>query len=65
MSINHILILLPMLLLELAAIVDVLRRDNLDGGTKLGWVLAALFLPVFGALAWFVFGRRSARRVSA
>ncbi|WP_043725691.1 PLD nuclease N-terminal domain-containing protein [Kutzneria sp. 744] len=58
MTTTHLLILLPMLVLEVAAIVDVLRRD-IDGGTKVGWVMADLFLPVVGPLAWFVFGRRS------
>ena len=65
MSITHVLILLPALVLAAAALVDVLRRDKLDSGTKLGWVIVDLCLPVAGPLAWFVFGRRSARRVSA
>ncbi|MFC0541245.1 PLD nuclease N-terminal domain-containing protein [Kutzneria chonburiensis] len=66
MTLTHLLIVLPMLVLEVAAIVDVLRRD-VDSGTKIGWVIADLCLPVVGALAWFLFGRRSkaVRRASA
>ncbi|MFC0429850.1 PLD nuclease N-terminal domain-containing protein [Kutzneria buriramensis] len=65
MTFTHLLIVLPLFVLDVAAIVDVLRRD-LPGGTKYGWVVVDLCLPYVGALAWFVYGRRSkAVRASA
>jgi hypothetical protein len=58
--------MLPLLVLAVAAIVDVARRD-IDSGTKTGWIIADLVLPFAGPVAWFLFGRRSkaVRRVSA
>lgn len=66
MSFTHVLLVLAGLVLTIAAIVDVARRD-IDSGTKTGWILADILLPFAGPLAWFVFGRRSkaVRRVSA
>jgi Phospholipase_D-nuclease N-terminal len=66
MTFTHLLIVLPILVLDVAAIVDVLRRD-VDSGTKIGWIIADLCLPVVGPLAWFLFSRRSkaVRRASA
>jgi len=52
-----VLILIPVLILWIAALVDVLRnrfRDN----DKLIWVLVVLFLPILGALLYFGIGSR-------
>ncbi|GAA3437704.1 PLD nuclease N-terminal domain-containing protein [Kutzneria kofuensis] len=64
MTFTHLAIVLPMFVLYVVALVDVLRLD-MDGSTRVGWVLGILVLPVVGAVAWLVFGRRTVRRASA
>ena len=50
--------------LFVAALVDILRRQGLDGTTRLLWVVLVLLLPLLGAVLWFVlrarYGTRSA-----
>ncbi|WP_159793610.1 PLD nuclease N-terminal domain-containing protein [Puerhibacterium puerhi] len=47
-------------LLTLAAVVDVLRRRGVAPVTTLTWVVVALFLPLLGPALWFAWGRRAA-----
>jgi len=64
MTFTHIAIMLPMLVLYVVALVDVLRLD-MDGSKRIGWVLGIFLLPIVGAVAWLVVGRRSVRKASA
>lgn len=47
------LIFLPFLL----AFIDILR-SNFEGNNKIVWLLALIFVPFIGAIAYFVFGRK-------
>lgn len=49
-----------LLVLVIGALVDVVRAPvgQIKAGTKAGWLLAVLLLPVFGGALWFAFGRR-------
>lgn len=42
----------------LSALVDILRRQGIDGVTRLTWVLVVLVLPLVGAVLWFVLRSR-------
>jgi len=44
--------------LILAALVSILTNEKIDGGTRVAWILVTLALPLFGAIAWFLFGRK-------
>jgi hypothetical protein len=41
------------LVLGIWAIASVLRNDELSSGAKTGWILAILFLPIFGSIVYF------------
>lgn len=51
----------PLILLQLglqvAAIIDLVRRDKVRGGNKLIWGAVIVLLEIFGALAYFVVAR--------
>lgn len=49
-----------LLVLVIWAIVSVIG-STASTGTKVIWVLALLFLPLLGFIAWLIFGPRSAR----
>lgn len=49
---------LALLALTLAAVVSVLANRDTTGGGKLLWVIFVLWFPLFGAIGWFVVGRR-------
>lgn len=49
-----------LLALNIWAIVSIVGSRASTGG-KVIWVLAILFLPVMGFIAWLFFGPRSAR----
>jgi hypothetical protein len=46
------LLLLPILLLWVYALVDVLRRDDLNSAAKTLWVIPIVLLPYLGALIY-------------
>lgn len=50
--------LLAVLVLVIAALISTLINSDTSGGGKLLWVLFILWVPVFGAVAWFVVGRK-------
>ena len=56
------LLLLPLILLQLglmaAALVDLVRREKVAGGSKWLWGLIIVFLTTLGPLAYFAFGRK-------
>ena len=49
-----------LLVLDIWAIVSVVGSGASTGG-KVVWVLAILFLPLLGFLAWLFFGPRTSR----
>jgi len=52
-----ILAVMPFILL-LIALVDVLRSDFKDSGTKIVWVVVIVFMPLLGSVLYFILGRR-------
>lgn len=40
------------------ALVDIVLQKDLSTGAKIGWFLLVLFTHVFGAVIYFLFGRR-------
>src|SRR5699024_4758098 len=46
------------LLLVVAAVISALVDSDTSVGGKLLWVLFILWVPLFGAVAWFVVGKR-------
>ncbi|WP_159942629.1 MULTISPECIES: PLD nuclease N-terminal domain-containing protein [unclassified Nocardiopsis] len=44
--------------LVVAAIISALADRNTSGGGKLLWIIFVLWFPLFGAVAWFVVGRK-------
>lgn len=53
-----LLVLLAVLVLVIAAAVSTLVNSDTSGGGKLLWVLFILWFPLFGAVAWFVVGKK-------
>lgn len=45
-------------ILFIAALVSILINHHVTGGGKLLWILGIIYLPVIGAVAWFVVGRK-------
>ncbi len=54
--------LVPVFLLELGllvfALVDVIRRKEVRGGSKIPWILLIVFVQVIGPIAYLAFGRK-------
>ncbi|WP_236538689.1 PLD nuclease N-terminal domain-containing protein [Spiractinospora alimapuensis] len=50
--------LLALIVLVIWALVSILAHKDLTGGGKLLWVIGVLWVPLFGAVAWFVVGRK-------
>ena len=42
----------------IAALVQIARAVHLNESVRTNWVLAVIFAPVFGAVAWFAIGNR-------
>ncbi len=45
-------------LLQIIAIVDIIRSKFTDSNNKVIWILLVLFLPFLGALLYFTMGRK-------
>jgi len=45
---------LVVLVIDIAAIVDVLRRPDLHGGAKTLWILLLLIVPVIGVIVYLI-----------
>jgi Right handed beta helix region/Phospholipase_D-nuclease N-terminal len=43
---------------------DVVRRDDLRTGARLGWLAVAYLIPVLGPLAYFLFGKSKIQRIT-
>ena len=54
--------LLPLIFLQLiltiAALVDLIRREQVTGGNKLVWALIIIFVSTLGPIVYFIFGRK-------
>lgn len=46
------------LILTLAALIDLIRRDKVTGGNKLLWALVIIFISTLGPIVYFIFGRK-------
>jgi uncharacterized membrane protein YhaH (DUF805 family) len=45
---------LVVLVIDIAAIVDVIRRPDLGGGAKTLWILLLLIVPVIGVIVYVI-----------
>lgn len=43
-------------ILWIVALVDIMRND-FQGNNKIAWVLVVVFLPIIGAILYFIIGR--------
>ncbi|MFE1166140.1 PLD nuclease N-terminal domain-containing protein [Nocardiopsis sp. NPDC058789] len=53
-----LLLFLAIAVLVIAAVISTLANGDTTGGGKLLWVIFILWFPLFGAVAWFVVGRK-------
>lgn len=49
---------LIVLILDIWAIISV-ARSSASGGKKAIWIIAIIFLPVVGFIAWLIFGPKA------
>lgn len=49
-----LIVLLPLLIFDIAAIVDLVTRRDLKAGKKLLWVLVVLIFPAVGAVTYLL-----------
>ncbi len=54
------LILVPLAMLWAFALIDIFRRDDMEGGWKAIWVLCVILVPFFGTLVYLVFRKPGA-----
>ncbi len=52
------------IILFIAALVSILGSQRYTGGGKFLWVVVVFFAPLFGALGWFIAGRRAQIRTN-
>ncbi|MEU3020911.1 MULTISPECIES: PLD nuclease N-terminal domain-containing protein [unclassified Nocardiopsis] len=52
------LVFLAIAVLVIVAIVSTLINSDTSGGGKLLWIIFILWFPLFGAVAWFVVGKK-------
>lgn len=54
-------LLIPIIILQfglmVAALVDIMKREK-TRGPKWAWILAIVFVNLFGSIAYFLFGRQ-------
>ena len=54
-------VVLPLILIEIGllvwAIVDLVRRERVRGGSKLLWALIIIFISTLGPIIYLVWGR--------
>lgn len=59
---DNLILLLPLIILELilvvAALVDLAKREKVAGGNKIAWALAIIFIGTIGPIVYFIFGRK-------
>jgi len=54
--------LIPLIIVQLAllviALLDLLKRQNMPGNTRLIWLIVIIFVNIFGPVIYLIFGRR-------
>ena len=55
---SELIIIVCGMLLHLGALISLLRAEFRDSINKLIWLLVILFVPFFGALLYFIIGRK-------
>ena len=50
---------LLLLIADIYALINVVQSPRVSTAGKVAWVLAILFLPLLGFIAWLLFGPRS------
>jgi len=54
--------LIPVIVIELAlliiALIDLVKRENVRGGSKILWVVIIVFIQIIGPVAYLLFGRQ-------
>lgn len=54
--------LIPLLIVQLVllviALVDLLKRQNMPGNTRLIWLIVIVFVNIFGPVIYLIFGRK-------
>ncbi len=53
-----LLFALAVLILVIAAVISALIDSDTSGGGKLLWIIFIIWAPLFGAIAWFVVGKK-------
>lgn len=53
-----LLVFLAVAVLVITAVISTLANGDTTGGGKLLWILFILWIPLFGAVAWFVVGKK-------
>jgi hypothetical protein len=48
------LIAIPLLLIWVLTLVDVIRRDDLGGGSKALWIVVTFLVPLLGPIVYWV-----------
>ncbi len=51
-------VFLAVAVLVITAVISTLANGDTTGGGKLLWILFILWIPLFGAVAWFVVGKK-------
>lgn len=58
---NLLLIIAPLIVLQIillvAAMLDLVKRDKVTGGNKVIWALVIIFISTIGPIVYFIFGR--------
>jgi uncharacterized membrane protein YhaH (DUF805 family) len=52
------LVFLAVIVLVIAAVISALIDGDTSGGGKLLWIIFIIWAPLFGAVAWFVVGKK-------
>lgn len=54
--------LIPLLIIQLVllviALLDLLKRQNMPGNTRLIWLIVIIFVNIFGPVIYLIFGRK-------
>ncbi len=62
LSRTNLMIIAPLfavqLIVQVVALVDLYRREQVTGGKKWIWVLVIVFGEILGAIIYFIFGRK-------
>ncbi len=56
-----LLLVIPLIVLFIAAVVSIASSRTASGTEKAVWVLITLLFPLVGPILWFVIGRRSSQ----